>query len=314
MFALPFSLDEIGVHYDTKPGQAGRVLIYDGDFLAYAISSKYKTLATCIRHYQQCVLEAMFLAQCDSATVHLTGAPNYKAGRHRTLGVQPYQGNRKGKPKPALLEPLRQAMGYSDNWLREFNVVLHYDREADDGMMTQAYALRDRGIIRSGDKDLRMTPYPYFDEYTGMVLTLPPGSFGWTGEAFTPSGKRKLAGHGPKFFWLQMLAGDRADHIKGILTLDGKKCAEAGAVAALADLNDPDDVANFVLDAYRAIDQNPLPEAYCLWLLRWPDDSASNAFSERRLSAANLLFLADCYRRRWFVPDEEYDAGSEYED
>ena len=144
---------------ETRLTERGRVLIIDGDGPAYRAAATVKRLDTAVRHFQSAILTEMEMARCGSATVHLTHRTSHKNGRHHVIAAKPYQGQRKGKSKPPLLEPLREAMMDKANWLPEFEVRMHYDIEADDAMIIQAHQLKDGGVIWSDDKDLRCTPY-----------------------------------------------------------------------------------------------------------------------------------------------------------
>ena len=68
-------------------------------------------------------------------------------------------------------------------------------------------------------------------------------------------------------------------------------------------------VLNRVLEGYRKINQNVLPEAEALWLLRWEGDSAYNFLKELNLSPVNLDFLEDCYNQDW--RQDEYHEPEE---
>ncbi|WP_222115566.1 hypothetical protein, partial [Micrococcus luteus] len=83
-----------------------------------------------------------------------------------------------------------------------------------------------------------------------------------------------------------------------LIKLNGKSCGEAAALALLKDVKEEVVAVNLVLDAYRAIDQNPIPEAEALWLLRNREDSAYKYLMEHELSKDNLHFLEDCYHER----------------
>ena len=285
----------------------GTTLITDGDGPAYVAAATVKRLDTGIRRFQQAILAQMFMAKAQFVRIHLTASSSHKAGRFNMLGIKPYQGNRDNKSKPALLEPLRQAMINPENWLPEFYVEMHHVLEADDGMIMDAYRLKDQGIIRSDDKDLRMTPYPYYDIKAGSVRTGEP--FGWLQPSCAPAGTVKLIGQGPLFFWAQMLMGDTADNVQGILRFDEKKCGPSGAYQALKDVKDIHEAANTVISGYRAIDQNPLPEGWMLWLLRWEGDTFWQYLQELNISDDNRRFLEECAGREWF--DEGGEAGSE---
>ena len=127
-----------GIDVDSLPDQfegyvQGRTLVLDGDGPCYVISSTVKRLDTAIRNYQQYILTQLFLTKSQDCRIHLTAKDSTKAGRYNVKAIKPYQGQRKGKDKPALLEPLREAIALPQNWLPEFEVLLHRELEADDG-------------------------------------------------------------------------------------------------------------------------------------------------------------------------------------
>lgn len=295
-----------GIDTSTIPDQfnefaAGRILILDGDGPCYRVAATVKRLDTAIRRFQQDMLTQMFLTKAQHVRVHLTAHDSLKAGRFNVKGIKPYQGQRKGKDKPSLLEPLREAITYRENWLPEFSVTLHRELEADDGMMIEAYAYGENSVMWSDDKDLRMTPYPYWERERGVLMPSEP--FGYLMMKYTESGTPKCIGQGPLFFWAQMLMGDPADHIQGILRLNGAKCGAVGAYNALHEFEagkDINAVANFVLDAYRKIDQNVIAEGWLLWMHRRHGDSFLHYLSELVLTDENRRFVHDCYGRDWY--------------
>lgn len=280
----------------------GRTLILDGDGPAYVAAATSKTLPTAVKRMQQAILTHMFSTGAEHARVHLTAQTSAKAGRYNVIAAKPYQGQREGKAKPALLESTRQAIANPEHWLPQFEVIMHHVLEADDGMMQDAYIYKENGIIWSEDKDLRMTPYPYWERKVGKIVV--PGTYGSVYMDATPSGTAKCLGYGRAFFWAQMLMGDTADNIQGVKTLDGKLCGPVGAYAALAGAKSEDEAANIVISAYRAIDQNPIPEGWLLWMLRHTGDTFWQYLEEVRLSEANRAFVNDCVSRPWFVVPE----------
>lgn len=300
-----------GIDTDADFGEAfpgcvaGRTLIVDGDGPCYVAAATAKRLDTAIRYFHQEMLKRQFMCGAQDIRVHLTRKDSDKHGRFRVKAVKPYQGQRDSKGKPALLEPLREAVARRENWIEEYDaVLLHRELEADDGMMQDAYRLKSNGVTSSEDKDLRMTPYPWYEQKLGKVMQGEP--VGWVDLAFTEGGTAKPHGQGPLFFWLQMLAGDNADNIKGILKYDGKLCGPALAVEILKGVRDINVAANRVIDGYRAIDQNVLAEGWLLWLTRWPGDNVLNYFRELQLSEANRAFVDDCLTRDWVMPKEEF--------
>lgn len=297
-----------GVDTSTLPDQfetavAGRTLIVDGDGPAYRAAATVKTVPTAVRRFQQEILTWMYIANADDAQVYLTHEESRKAGRFNIKAVKPYQGQRNGSAKPPLLSQVRHAVTQEENFLPEYTASMEHLVEADDAMIIQAYSLKDDGIIASDDKDLRMTPYKYLDLKTGKIIDSDP--FGHLEMTYTESGVGKLVGHSLKFFWAQMLMGDSADNIKGILKLNGKLCGPAAAYEFLHPMKNIEEVANAVIGAYREIDQNPLPEGYLLWLLRHPHDSFWNYLQELPLLAKNVAFLNDCVKRDWFTTPED---------
>lgn len=298
---LGIDLDK--VEEDFKGCVAGRTLIMDGDGPAYRAAATVKSLPAAIRKYHTDMLTQMFMTESEFITVHLTASGGDKNGRGRVLATKPYQGNRDGKAKPPLLEPLRRALTLPENWLPKMTTRLHHDVEADDGMITEAYQLKEDGVVWSDDKDLRLTPWPYYEQKLGIVTG--PEKPGRIWEAYTPSGTLKIEGRADKFFWCQMLMGDTADHVQGILRLEGKLCGPAMAFSALNPLHTLPDIANFVVDAYRAINQNVLAEGWLLWLLRHPRDSFWIYVHECGLSPANRDFVMDCASRKWRLKHDE---------
>lgn len=296
-----------GINIDELPDQfdnavPGRTLILDGDGPCYVAAAKAKRLDTALRYFQQEVLKRMFLTQAQDCRVHLTSRDSDKHGRFRVRAVKPYQGNRSGKAKPALLEPLREAVADNATWLNDYSVLMHRELEADDGMMQDAYRLQENGVVVSEDKDLRMTPYPYYDMQTGRVLPSQPD--GWLAIHHTESGTAKLVGHGPMFFWAQMLMGDTADNVAGILRYDGKLCGPVAAFGALYEAKTVHEAANIVIDAYRSIQQNVVAEGWLLWLTRWRGDNVLQYMQSLSLSRENAEYVQECSVRDWVVPKD----------
>lgn len=289
---------------------AGKTLLYDGDSACYEVTAGVARLETAQRRLEKDILTMMYLTGVESARVHLTPKGCYKYGRKFLLGQKPYQDNRSNQKKPALLEPLRLGGDKQFQHHTNIKVILNWEGEADDGLMQDAYILKDEGILVSYDKDLLLNPYPSYDPKTGKFVTLPAGNtFGWIDrfDWLTPTGKKmsKMVGKGTKFFWAQMLMGDTADNVQGILKLQGKLCGMVGALDYLRDIQDESQAANAVIDAYRAIDQNPIPEAEAMWLRRTVDDTGCKYISSLDLTPTNRSYLRDCYRRKWKMTDAE---------
>ena len=287
-----------------KTAEPGRVLILDGDGPAYVAAATVARLDTAIRRFQLSVLETMYMCGAESALVHFTASGGSKGNRYRMVGVKPYQGNRDNKEKPSLLEPLREAMSLEENMTPDMRCWLHTDIEADDAMMHDAYQFRERGVIVSDDKDLRCTPWLYYDKDTGTVRGAVTDGVGelWVKKT---AGGTKLLGHGPVFFWAQLLMGDTADNVAGLVRDAANK--QVGPVythKALAPLlqHGIDAVANAVIEKYAAVGQNPWPEAWCLHIQRSRGDTVMAYFNTIKWSQQNAAFLAWAYAQKgWYV-------------
>lgn len=290
--------------FDTL-GTSG-VLLLDGDSFCYEASAGARSLPVALGKFKQKVLETMYLLRCNECRVHLTAKGSTKVHRGKLLGELPYQGNRNGKVKPPLLEPLRIAAAQDGVFPSDtgVSVTLHHFLEADDALIIDAYRL-PKTLMYSPDKDLRLTPGPWYDVNTGRIDEI-GDRYGW---AEYDADKGKIVGHGTKFFWAQMLHGDQADNVKGLLSVHGSKCGQVAAGSILKYCVTEEDAANVVIGLYRVIDQNPLPEAYAMWLLRTDDDEFIKYLFSLRLTAANMQFIQDCwYNRTWRLPHEREES------
>lgn len=256
---------------------SGRTLILDADFPAYEASATVKKLPTALTRFQTLVETEVFLTSSMDVQVHLTPRGCTKCRRYDYPTAKPYQGNREGKAKPPLLEPLRMAIP-NHPWPEHWSTFAWRDREADDGMMMHSFALGANGLVCSGDKDLCLTPHPYWIIDEGRVDII-KDRFGWIKRKEWDK-DWKIVGHGTKFFWCQMLMGDPADNVQGILRWYGKKCGKQGAWEIMHEIDNEDEAANLVLQAYADAGQDFLAEAQCLWLRRSLDDCAFKYLSE----------------------------------
>lgn len=300
----------------TSEGSDDRVLLYDADGGCYATSAGVANLSTAQRRFEKDVLTMMYLAKCSTARAHLTPKGCLKNNRHLLLGVNPYQHNRGSSKKPPLLEALRDSAPLYFQDHPDIQIFNQYEVEADDSIMMDVYSMSN-GVLVSPDKDLLISPKEQYIPATGEFLTLPEGErFGWVSKKVwnTPSGKvnSKVIGKGTAFFLAQMLMGDSADGVKGILKLDGKLCGAAGTLAALEGITCEHEAVNLVIDGYRVIDQNIIPEGVAMWLLRNPTDHVYKYFISNELTSENRAFLDDCYyNRKWTLTQDEFNDMTE---
>lgn len=282
-----------------KPSSStGRVLLYDGDGACYTHTANVAKVATAFRRLENDILENMVKANCSSARVHLTPTGCFKNGRHLLKTAKPYQGNRVSKPKSPILDELRMLAPEYFKDHPDIQVFSHYDIEADDALMIDAFKFSNTCMI-SPDKDLNINPFESYCLDTGRTLLLPEGdTYGWIKRKqwLTDSGKprAKVIGKGAKFYWAQMLMGDQADNVQGILNYKGKLCGEAGAFQLLDPIDTEAECANLVIEGYREINQNVVAEAEAMWLLRNRDDSGLKYLQSLDLTPLNKQFLDDC--------------------
>ena len=122
--ALREFLDGLPSQFDKTV--QGRVLLLDGDFLAYSAAATVKTLPTALRRFHTLIETERFLTGATEVRVHLTARGCTKCNRYLYPTVIKYQDNRKSKPKPPLLEPLRMAT-QNYEWPEHIRVFLWHD-------------------------------------------------------------------------------------------------------------------------------------------------------------------------------------------
>lgn len=289
----------------------GRVLLLDGDFLAYSAAATVKTLPTALRRFHTLIETAKFMTGAAEVRVHLTARGCTKCHRYLYPTERLYQDNRKGKPKPPLLEPLRMAAEAHD-WPAYIQVFLWHDMEADDALIIDAMYYGDNAIMSSGDKDLSLAICPLWNPETATIDRI-DNRYGWIGIKPMAHGN-KVYGHGTKFFWAQMIMGDTADHVKGIRTLNGKPAGPVGAYEFINPIDNESDAAERVIRAYATIKQDPLAEAECMWLHRSIDDSAYKYFKELNLPSALDQWIDNLHDYHMQVLDYKFKLRDDHDD
>lgn len=291
-------LERLGIDPSLLPVQKiekPRVLILDADGEAYRAAATARTLPTALRRFCTAVLEWQFLTNCNEVRLHLTAEGGFKGGRSLYPSFRPYQGNRTGKSKPALLEPLRALlgspravdMGMPEEWFCK----AHDYWEADDACTMDSYYYKDDGLVVSPDKDLRMTVHPYWEARKGAssVLSDDWGYLEMHDDCTYP------IGHGLSYFWLQLLMGDTADNIRGLDKMDGRNVGQARAMQFLEGKSCQNEVANEILWCFAAIEQDPLAEAELLWMRRHEYDSAYEYLSSLELDEPLKVWLGELH-------------------
>lgn len=189
------------------PVVKGRVLLVDGDYLAYYCAGNDETDPGRARRNAIERLENMRdAAGCEKIVVHLTSLASTKGDRFIIATVQPYQGKRSGK-RPKNWAYLRDWMeGYSGPL---FTKKVWGTREADDGMTYHAAVLGvDLAVIATADKDLRMSPGWHISWKEWFLTRVGQ-------EDYEVIGCDELL-YGTKWLWMQTLTGDDVDYIPGL--------------------------------------------------------------------------------------------------
>lgn len=235
------------------PPDPNVTLHVDGDYAAYYFSGNDETTIAQAKHkLTEAVGIAAKIAGATSVTIHLSSGMSDKGGRFKIATIKPYQGQRDSSRRPKNWEALRA-------WLEQektlpgtdFRVVTWIDREADDGVAAAArYAFQSgkRPAIFSRDKDFRMIPGRHVIWTTLERVEVEPETF----EKIGPDGEV----YGRKWFWMQMLQGDSADHIPGLEKQPAKKagtfkdCGAACAMDYLGPVKSDEKAYRIVRDLY----------------------------------------------------------------
>lgn len=177
-----------------------------------------------------------FPGHCE-VSLYLT-ADNKSNYRYSLPSPQPYKGNRVGRNKPELFYQIKE-------YALSRGATLADGCEADDLIATDATLYGKNAVIVSTDKDFRQVANcwhweckkdfrPYFVEDPGYLVLM-------KGKGRT----KTVFGTAKKWFYYQCIAGDTADHVKGVPGLGPVKAYEY-----LKDCNTEIEMWNAVVKAY----------------------------------------------------------------
>ena len=255
----------------VPPVTPGRVLLVDGDYLAYycgGSQDKETSVGESRNAARERIEKSRMYGGAEKIVVHLTDNASNKGDRFAAATVKPYQGNRGGSAKPRNWEFLRDWMQSGGDGL--FKVKTWADREADDGAAYHAMVLGpDKTVMTIADKDWRMIPGWHLDWKTWLMTYMAPGAFRIDG----------IDGHmyGEAFFWYQLIRGDQADNIPGlpywICKGKQKKIGEVGALAQVDQMTSNTDAFYRVGALYRTAYGDEWPDRLAeqmalLWMRR----------------------------------------------
>jgi hypothetical protein len=247
----------------SKPKSVTKCII-DGDIIAYRSAAgtegshpddtidKVDTLMNFI------VAETVVFPTSSNLECYLTGKGNF---RYEVAKTVPYKGNRKDVVKPTNLPLARQHL--IDKW----GAVVSQGEEADDLIgIASARGDPETTVVVTIDKDM-------------MQLQ------GWNWNFVKDVWTKISVDEGNKFFYTQILTGDRADNIRGIhgigpvkaaKVLEGrtteeelyKACVDIYVCHWYADHIDYE----YVFPVEDWAEQRVLENARLLWLRRYPDE------------------------------------------
>lgn len=249
---------------DVVPGRTCHI---DGDMLAYWAGGNEDMPANRARSILTNKVEAFrTMSGSEKVVIHLTADNSLKGDRVLVGRYWPYQGNRtKAKQKkPYHHGMLRQWMtDQPHGWA----IKSWVDREADDGFGWVS-ASRPNDVIATRDKDMQMLPGWHIEWETYTLLHVGPHDW-WIDHPIT--GKI----YGEVWFWLQMLQGDDADHIPGLLKHAAypRGIGDKTAIKILKGLT-PDDAKHKVIELYQQTwgdgwADHFVEQAVLLWMRRW---------------------------------------------
>ena len=219
----------------------GKVLI-DGDIIAYraAFSTEQMGLLDTkakVDDLIEFILDktVLFPEIGLDYVVYLTGKGNF---RHDIAKSYAYKGNRKSVQKPRHLQTAR------DHMESKYQAIISQGEEADDLIAMEAAKLDYKACVASIDKDMLQIPCWHFNIVRADYIKVEP--FG-----------------GIKFFYKQILTGDRADNIVGLW-----KVGEVKASKILDGADTEDELWDRVIKAYDGDEERVIENARLLWLRR----------------------------------------------
>ena len=285
-------IDSVASSEPLLPAQVpvvpGRAVHVDADMLCYvAGGGEDMSVATSRQIVHSLVNKFKDAAGAERAVLQMTASGSLKGLRVLVPTSQPYQAQRVGARRPKNWGYLREYLSqYSGD---AFRVKLWEDREADDGFGYVSLSRPD-DVIVTKDKDMRMLPGWHMDWDSLELVHI-------ANDCYEAIHFGKVYGY--KWFLLQMLQGDTADHIRGLGKCKAapRGCGEATAKKLLADTTCKADGVARVVELYK--------QAFGE---RWANEFAEQAMLLwiRRGSQATL----DEFRAYTPVPDDDQDALS----
>jgi hypothetical protein len=190
----------------SVPEKPGRLLLADGDGLAYYCSGNDETAPGQARiNLLEKLRGARGACGAERVKILLTAQDSHKGFRYAIARAKPYQGKRTDTRRPNNWQYLRGLLEEGDlaDWI---DVETTRVAEADDLFARYAKNHPDC-VIYTQDKDMRMVPGWHLDWLTHLLFKLEP-------DVFRVVHNEKLWGRA--WFWSQMFHGDDVDNIPGL--------------------------------------------------------------------------------------------------
>tara|TARA_R110000764_G_C10964088_1_gene378559 strand:+ start:229 stop:945 length:717 start_codon:yes stop_codon:yes gene_type:complete len=217
-------------------------VLVDGDPFAYraAFSCENDSVEDALDKLDdilwQSLNEIMWKVDASNFAVFLTGKGNF---RYDVAITHDYKGNRKGVEKPQHLQDIRKHM--IDSW----DAIVSKGEEADDLCGIWATNYGKDAIVVSIDKDMLQIPCSHYNPNKRTMVEV--GEF-----------------EGLRFFYNQILTGDKADNIIGLYGIGPVK-----ATRMLAECTTEAQMYEECLHAYNGEEARVIENARLLWLRRY---------------------------------------------
>lgn len=218
----------------------GKVLV-DGDIVAYRAAFSTQDLfpedaESKVDELMDYILtETLMFPDPNEYEVFLTGSGNFRYDIAKSF---PYKGNRKTTEKPIHLPVAREHL------INKYKATVSEGEEADDLIAIAATKYGPETIVASVDKDMLQLPCKHFNFTKGEWHDV-------------------TEFEGTKFFYKQILTGDRADNIMGLY-----KVGPVKAEKIVKDCNTEEELWDAVLNAYDGNIERVVENARLLWLRR----------------------------------------------
>ena len=217
------------------------MILIDADILVYRIGwscndEPEKTAVSTIDGFiSDILLQLNVDEETDYYVLYLTGKGNF---RKEYAVTAEYKGNRKDKEKPVHIQALRQHL--IDKWA----AVVTEGEEADDAIAIAGTTHGDKAIMVSLDKDFDQIPGWHYNFVKKRKYYVKPEE-------------------GLRFFYRQILMGDRIDNIVGIHGIGEKKSAKL-----LEDCKNEQDYYNVCVEKLGS-EERVIENGRLLWLRRY---------------------------------------------